>query len=152
MTTSPDELARCQCGRGTYAVPGSESLRTCSLCGYLTSYCKCRWDVSARNRVRVPMESVGRGVRGLVGAALVSSLGTLFLVGLFTSPFMAILGIGVPFGLGVAFFAEWLREGGTGSPVDFPATEHLVPAKRKVTMGRPHGVGSPREDSTQNYA
>ena len=50
-------------------------------------------------------------MRIAIGAAVSASLGTLLLVNLLSSPFLALLGYGIPFGLCAGLFAEWLSEG-----------------------------------------
>lgn len=106
----PDGQARCRCGRSTVPVKGSDNLRTCSKCGYMTSYCKCKNQspVSALSSLRMP--GVSERTRTIIGAATVSSMGTLFFVTMLSSPFVAVFGPGIPFGLSAAFFTEWLRE------------------------------------------
>ncbi len=102
---------RCRCGRSTYAVPGDESLRTCSLCGYLTTYCKCNGQGSRVSSRSLGVHSVSEKTKTIVGAAVASSMGTLFIVALFSSPLVALLGFGIPFGLCTGFYAQWLRDG-----------------------------------------
>ena len=108
--TAPDEQVRCRCGRSTFLVPGSDTLRTCSKCGYLTSYCRCKrlGPLSTLGDLRLP--NVTDRTRVIVGSAVVSSIGTLFAVALFYSPFFALFGLGLPFGLNVSFFAKWLKD------------------------------------------
>ena len=110
MTSSPDELTRCRCGSSTYLVPNTDSLRTCSRCGYLTSFCRCKRQgpISVFSRAKFP--SVTDRTRAIVGSAVLSSIGTLFVVTLFSSPFLAVFGLGIPLGLNVSFFARWLRD------------------------------------------
>ncbi|HKT21380.1 MAG TPA: hypothetical protein VJR06_01975 [Nitrososphaerales archaeon] len=108
MTVQPDDSVRCRCGSSTYVVNGSDSLRTCSVCGYLTSFCRC-------GGTRVPPRTgqvslnVSERTRGMVGAAIVASLGTMFAMTMLSSPFFALFGLGIPFALTAGFFAQWLR-------------------------------------------
>ena len=110
MTPVPDELARCRCGRSTYLLPGCDALRTCSKCGYLTSYCRCVKEPTGSS-VAFRFSPMGDRTRAMLGAGLVSAVATLFVVTLFSSPLFAVLGVGLPLGLSTSFFAEWLRDG-----------------------------------------
>ncbi|MDE1854237.1 MAG: hypothetical protein KGI38_10910 [Thaumarchaeota archaeon] len=115
MTASPDESAKCRCGRSTYAVPGYDSLRTCSLCGYLTSYCKCRKESDGALKTGFRLPKISDRTRAMLGAGLVSSLGTLFFLTMLTSPFMAFFALGLPLGLTSAFFVSWLKGDGVST-------------------------------------
>jgi hypothetical protein len=108
VTPQPDERVRCRCGSATYQVAGSDSLRTCSVCGYLTSFCKCEGGGLGR-ALKLSGAGISERTRGLIGAAVVSAVGTTFVMALFTSPFFALLGVGIPFALTASFFAQWLR-------------------------------------------
>ena len=110
MTASADESVRCRCGRATYMVPAYDSLRTCSKCGYLSSYCKCPREADRSLRTRFRLHEVGDRTREMLGVAIISSMGTLFMVSMLSSPFVAIFSLGVPFGLSAAFFGQWLRD------------------------------------------
>jgi hypothetical protein len=111
MNVSPDSSVKCRCGRPTYLVPGHDHLRTCSLCGYLTSYCKCK----KAKEVVVSLMNFGSPwvtdrTRAALGAAVFSSLGTLLVVSMFFSPFVGLLGIGMPLGLSSGFYVKWITE------------------------------------------
>ena len=110
MTASVDESVRCRCGRSTYLVSGYDSLRTCSKCGYLSSYCWCPREANRLLRAGLRLSAVGDRTREMLGVALVSSIGTLFIISVLSSPFVAIFSLGMPFGLSVAFFCQWLRD------------------------------------------
>ena len=115
MTVSPDLLVKCRCGRSTYRVTGYEDLWTCSKCGYLTTYCKCKDDGSGLVRSGLGLPVLSDKARGMLGAGVISALGTLFFVTMLSSPFMALFGLGLPLGLTSAFFLQWLRDGGVRS-------------------------------------
>jgi ribosomal protein L37E len=119
---SSDEI-RCRCGRTTYLVPGYESTRTCSKCGYLTSYCRCPNEVAGQKKAGVKLPSISERTRAMAGAAVISVIGTLFAITFFSSPFLAVFGLGMPFGLTVAFFAQWLKE---GRPIEVAVTPELA--------------------------
>lgn len=120
MTPVPDESARCRCGSGTYAVSG-EGPRTCARCGYLVSYCRCGetgWTAGARLRIP-PMSD---RVRAALGAGVLTAFGALFVMMMLTSPFVAVLGLGIPLGLCASFFGEWLRDDGPPQVAREPLT------------------------------
>ena len=110
MIAAPDERVLCRCGRGTYLLSGGDPRRTCSLCGYLTSYCKCKRERPAPFRTGFRLPSVSSRTRAMLGAGVLSAVGTLFAVVFLSSPFMAVFGLGMPLGLAASFFAQWLRD------------------------------------------
>ena len=132
MTTVPSEHTRCRCGRSTYSVSGTEHLRTCSQCGYLTSYCKCKREGAGGIRASLDLSSLSDRTRAMVGAGVLSSLGTLFVLTLISSPFMAIFGLGIPFGISASFFVQWLKD--EGSQVPETSMSVAVPSEAR---GRP---------------
>lgn len=123
MTVQPDEHIRCRCGSGTYLVGGVDSLRTCSVCGYLTSYCKCKRTQVSRTAKSGGFKLTDR-TRGLIGAAVVSAMGTILVMTVISSPFFALLGLGIPFALTTGFFAQWLRGEG---PAEATAPPEISP-------------------------
>ena len=113
MTNVLDEFNRCRCGRGTYMVPGADSLRTCSKCGYLTGFCRCKWVGPSAVLSRALAPDFTDRTRAIIGAAVFASVGTLFFIVLFSSPFVAIIGLGIPLALNGSFFAKWLMDNPT---------------------------------------
>ncbi|MDG7007221.1 MAG: hypothetical protein JRN06_03120 [Nitrososphaerota archaeon] len=113
MTNALDEFNKCRCGRGTFLVPGTASLRTCSKCGYLAEFCRCKrvGPPAVLRRVRSP--DLTDRTRAIVGAAVFASMATLFFITLFSSPFVAIVGLGIPLALNGSFFVKWLTDNPT---------------------------------------
>lgn len=99
-------MVRCRCGRFTFPVQGSASQRTCSECGYLVRLCRCR----AENGFAPRLLEMSDRTRSMLGTAVLSVSGTLFVMILFVSPFLAVVGFGIPLALTASFFAQWLRE------------------------------------------
>lgn len=131
MTATPDDSVRCRCGSSTYPVVGGDDLRTCAACGYLISHCRCgRTGWTARAKFRIP--SIGDRARAALGAGVLTAFGTVFALTLFTSPFVAVLGLGIPLGLGASFFGEWLREEGPPQVAEIPLTPRTEQPKKRV--------------------
>jgi hypothetical protein len=55
-------------------------------------------------------------------------LGTLFVIFMLSSPFVAVFGIGIPLGLNAAMFTQWLRD--DGSRAESPAAKVAAPQMR----------------------
>ena len=132
MTASAEDSVKCRCGRSTYAVPGYEDARTCSFCGYLTTYCRCKSAASRPNRMRFEGRSAGMA-RALLGGAAASFAGTTLVVAVIASPLVALLGMGVPVSISLAFMVQWFRDGARlpGQARAGPTRSHAAPFARR---------------------